>query len=195
MNEDRRIHKSKKALKDAMTSLMKKKDIKSITITEIVSLADLNRGTFYKHYQYKEELLNDIIDDVISDLAKSYREPYLDTNKFSINDLSISAIKIFEHVATYSDFYTIIINSNVLPDLQNKICEVIKQISIQDLFSVNENNAINTELYASFHAYALVGMIIEWVRGNFQYTPKYMAEQLIQIISVRPQNAVFNTFH
>ncbi len=55
MSVDRRITKSKKAMKEALLTLMKTKDFRKITITDIVKASDLNRGTFYKHYQSKEE--------------------------------------------------------------------------------------------------------------------------------------------
>ncbi|MBF6633265.1 MAG: TetR/AcrR family transcriptional regulator, partial [Planococcus sp. (in: Bacteria)] len=67
MKKDRRIDKSKSALKEALIFLMDEKEFKSITITEIVQSANLNRGTFYKHYQTQEELLNELIDDVLID--------------------------------------------------------------------------------------------------------------------------------
>ncbi|MEF2291110.1 MULTISPECIES: TetR/AcrR family transcriptional regulator [Virgibacillus] len=49
MKVDCRVRKSKEALKTALIQLMKEKDLQQITITDIVKVADLNRGTFYKH--------------------------------------------------------------------------------------------------------------------------------------------------
>ncbi|MFS0780254.1 TetR/AcrR family transcriptional regulator C-terminal domain-containing protein [Bacillus sp. 1P06AnD] len=180
---DRRINKSKNALKKSLLTLMKEKEFKSITITEIVALADLNRGTFYKHYQYKEDLLDDVIHDVIEDLIESFRAPYRDNSNFFKEELSSSAIKLFDHVAKYADFYTIIIHSNVLPGFQNKICDVLKEIALQDLLLDKTASAINPELLASYQAYALLGLIVEWVKGGFKYTPQYMTEQLIEILA------------
>lgn len=195
MKNNRTINKSKKALKDALIGLMKKKEFNKITITDIVNLADLNRGTFYKHYQSTEELLNDLIDNVIEGLVTSYREPYLQTEKFNIGDLTTSNIKIFEHVASYSDFYTNIINSNVLPGFQNKICNVLKQLAQNDLEVVTHTNKkINIDLFSSYNAYAIFGLIVEWVKGDFKHSPIYMAEQLIEILSFNSNKANINTF-
>ncbi|KIO61549.1 TetR/AcrR family transcriptional regulator [Caldibacillus thermoamylovorans] len=47
-------------------------DFNKITITDIVNISNLNRGTFYKHYQTKEELLGDLIEEVLEDLIRSY---------------------------------------------------------------------------------------------------------------------------
>lgn len=181
---NRRTSKSRKELKNALILLMEKKNFSAITITDIVTFADLNRGTFYKHYQSKEELLNELIDDVMEGLIKSYKDPYLHTDKFMVSELTTSSIKIFEHVASYSNFYTIIVNSNVLPGFQNKICDILKQLVQQDLEVVTTTNTrINPDLLASYNAYALFGLIIEWVKGGFKYTSNHMAEQLIEILS------------
>ncbi|WP_405175281.1 TetR/AcrR family transcriptional regulator [Paenibacillus sp. FSL H8-0261] len=194
MLKNRRTSKSKKELKNALILLMEKKNFRTITITDIVTLADLNRGTFYKHYQTKEELLNELIDDVLEDLVKAYKDPYLHTDKFMLSELTTSSIKIFEHVVSYSNFYTIIVNSNVLPGFQNKICDILKELTKQDLVAVNNtNNNINIELFSSYTAYALFGLIMEWVKGGFKYTANHMAEQLIQILSFNSHNVVINT--
>ena len=101
---NRRIRKSRKELKDALIELMETKDFKKITITDIVTFADLNRGTFYKHYQTKEELLNELMDDVMEDLITSFKEPYLHTDTFIIGELTTSTIRIFEHVLPTLNF-------------------------------------------------------------------------------------------
>ncbi|CAH0345994.1 TetR/AcrR family transcriptional regulator [Bacillus sp. CECT 9360] len=190
-NIDRRIFKSKQALKGAIISLMQKKDFKKISITDIVHLADLNRGTFYKHYQYKEELLEEIIDDVITDLIAAYREPYNGSDIFEVSKLTSSTIKVFEHVEKHSNFYTLIVQSNTLSGFQNKISNVLKELTLQDLIDDLPNPEINRELHASYHAYAILGMIIEWINNGFSYRPSYMAEQLLVIIKNSKANAVY----
>ena len=48
--EDKRIRRTKKLLRQALTRLMQQKDFQSITVTDVVREADINRGTFYAHY-------------------------------------------------------------------------------------------------------------------------------------------------
>ena len=47
---DRRIRKSKNALKKAMFQLMQKKAVSQISIRELCELAYVNRSTFYSNY-------------------------------------------------------------------------------------------------------------------------------------------------
>ena len=47
---DRRVRKTKKALREALFSLIKTKTINQITVKELTDLADVNRSTFYLYY-------------------------------------------------------------------------------------------------------------------------------------------------
>lgn len=179
---DRRIRKSKVALKNALLSLMQSKDFKHISITDIVQLADLNRGTFYKHYPDKEELLEEIIDEVMKDLIASYRAPYESLTVFEVSKLTASAIKIFEHVATNANFYTLLGKSNILAGLQARVCNELSQLVLQDISNRTIQTNINIKMLANYQAYAIWGMITVWIDSEFLYSPDYMAEQLLAIL-------------
>ena len=60
-HEDVRITKSKRDLCNALTELMLIKPFEKITVGEICERAMINRMTFYKHYNDKYELLNDLL--------------------------------------------------------------------------------------------------------------------------------------
>ncbi|NFW02796.1 TetR/AcrR family transcriptional regulator, partial [Staphylococcus aureus] len=69
MKEDRRIRKTKSSIKQAFTKLLQEKDLEKITIRDITTRADINRGTFYLHYEDKYMLLADMEDEYISELT------------------------------------------------------------------------------------------------------------------------------
>jgi len=160
---DRRIQKSKTSLKGALLDLMRTNDFKKISITDIVHHADLNRGTFYKHYQDKEQLLEDIIDEVIKDLTASYRAPYENVTVFEVSKLTASAIKIFEHVAAHANFYTLLGKSNILTGLQTRVCNELIRLISKDLSHNLSHTKINVNIMASYQAYAIWGMITAWI--------------------------------
>lgn len=60
---DRRIEKTRKALKDALVYLIQDKSFESISIQEILDMANVGRSTFYIHYENKFELLHDCFQD------------------------------------------------------------------------------------------------------------------------------------
>lgn len=59
---DRRVKKTKKSIRKAFILLIDKKDLNDITITELSHLADIDRKTFYLHY----ETINDVYKDLES---------------------------------------------------------------------------------------------------------------------------------
>ena len=66
---DLRIVKTKKAIKTAFLNLLKKNDYHNITISAISEAALINRKTFYAHYETKDELYNDVINDALKVLS------------------------------------------------------------------------------------------------------------------------------
>ncbi|MEG2643479.1 MAG: TetR/AcrR family transcriptional regulator, partial [Eubacterium sp.] len=64
--EDRRVRKTKRQLRQALTELLKEKPIQEIKVREIADLIDINRGTFYQHYRDICEMLLQIEDELFS---------------------------------------------------------------------------------------------------------------------------------
>ncbi len=67
MVEDKRVRRTKKLLRQALTRLMRQKEFQSITVTDVVREADINRGTFYAHYRDVYDLKEKIESEMISD--------------------------------------------------------------------------------------------------------------------------------
>ena len=59
-SQDRRITKTRKAIYTAFLQLLNQEDYESITVQEIIDLADVGRSTFYSHYESKELLLDEL---------------------------------------------------------------------------------------------------------------------------------------
>jgi AcrR family transcriptional regulator len=64
---DRRVKKTKKNIRDALTELMHEKGVKDITVRELSELADINRGTFYTHYKDVFDLLEQIENEMFEE--------------------------------------------------------------------------------------------------------------------------------
>ena len=62
--EDKRIVKTKRSLKAAMTEMLGKEDFEHNSITELCRKAEMSSITFYSHYSDKYALLDDIFNDM-----------------------------------------------------------------------------------------------------------------------------------
>lgn len=69
MKRDRRIIKTKKAIREAFVSLLQKYDLNDISVTELAEAADINRKTFYTYYENIHQLVDEIEDEAVSMFA------------------------------------------------------------------------------------------------------------------------------
>ena len=68
MKEDRRVRKTRSAIKSSFIELLNEKELEKLQF-KILHRADINRGTFYLHYEDKYLLLSDMEDEFISQMT------------------------------------------------------------------------------------------------------------------------------
>lgn len=66
---DKRVVRTKKAIKEALFRLMESKALGDITISELTSAANVNRRTFYTHYHNLTDILDEIELDLVQELT------------------------------------------------------------------------------------------------------------------------------
>lgn len=71
--EGRRVRMTKQLLKQSLIELMREKSIHDINIKEICEGADVNRSTFYRHYNTQFELCDEILEETSDDISRIYQ--------------------------------------------------------------------------------------------------------------------------
>ena len=64
---DRRARYTQEAIRRSLLALMKQKNFRRITVTEVCRAAEINRGTFYLHYVD----LDDVLDELLTEMMKN----------------------------------------------------------------------------------------------------------------------------
>ena len=113
--EDRRIRKSKLAIQSAFINLLRHKDLDKITIKDITTLANVNRGTFYLHYEDKYSLLATMEDEYIQVLTSKVDFANLTIKNANVEEFAqqfseIILKNIINHIEEHMDFYQIILS-------------------------------------------------------------------------------------
>ena len=67
--EDLRVIKTKQAIKESFIELVEVRGYNRVSVTDIIKKANINRNTFYLHYENKDDLVRKIIEEC-SDRAK-----------------------------------------------------------------------------------------------------------------------------
>jgi len=66
---DRRVRRSRRALREAFVALVVEQGYSSITIDALTARADTSKATFYAHFHDMEDLLRAVVGDLVADLA------------------------------------------------------------------------------------------------------------------------------
>ena len=74
--EDARIIKTRRDLRAALSDLMEHVNFDKITVSDICSAAMINRMTFYKHYNDKYDLLNDLLLEIKNNIIRRMETRY-----------------------------------------------------------------------------------------------------------------------
>ncbi|MDO7908198.1 TetR/AcrR family transcriptional regulator [Paenibacillus sp. JX-17] len=189
---DRRIRRTREALKSAFITLILEQGYDPITVQEIAHRADYNRTTFYKHYLGKQELLQEIGDDFMNGMRKAYADPYREFDTFELNQLLPSTTKVFHYVDQNKPLFKAL--HSMYRDLPNQLCDMFRSYLTGDFRLITEPSdiPINYEIMLSYQISATVGVIMYWAESNFIYSADYMCEQLTALINVKPTQLVFN---
>lgn len=93
IKRDKRLVRTKKAIITALIEMLTEKELSEITVTELTERAEINRKTFYLHYNRIEDIISDFGEDVLS-----YTENVLRTHieKYGRIDIAV----LFEAVNT-----------------------------------------------------------------------------------------------
>ena len=88
---DLRVIKTKNALFETLTNLMKEKTFEEIKVSDICNKALINRSTFYAHYSDKYELLADAIQNLKNSLISELKanNNISNTKEYYLNLISI----------------------------------------------------------------------------------------------------------
>ena len=80
---DRRVRRTRAAIKESFLSLCREKGLEQITVKEVMSLANVNRATFYAHFANLEELAAAIESDTATAIAARCEEALAGTTEVS----------------------------------------------------------------------------------------------------------------
>ena len=101
--DGRRVRMTKMLLKNALIDIMKTKSIHLVSIKEICEEADVNRSTFYRHYNTQYDLYDEIIEDIANDIGGIYKDDFTTVDFLT---------KVLEYVESKRDTFLVILSDN-----------------------------------------------------------------------------------
>ena len=172
---DLRVIKTKRGLREAFIRLLLQKGYDAISIQDIATEAEAARVTFYRHYKDKEELLVDLLNVTYEELAQRKNQVSTDDN---FERMYLSRYILYEHIQEREIIYKILFSSRgtqvVIERLRKLFADRAKS-QIEKRF-LPEQLQIPVEIIAYHTASAQIGLAIWWLQNDKPYPPEYMAK-------------------
>ena len=164
---DRRILKTKKAIKAAFIDLIMKNEIDAISIAMITEQADIGRKTFYLHYYDKYDLMDQIIAEYLEQLGLR-----CDQNKMKRLGFEASTLEWFTFLDENFSLFARLFQSKAATSFRKQLRKKEKLVG----------SAINLEFKLQFLSYAITGIIEEYIMKDYRHKKQDVAKQLSIIV-------------
>lgn len=175
-----RVKKTQRALMDTFLELLKMKSFHQITVQDLCEHAMVRRSTFYRHYNDKYDLLDQVLNQFFKSLHESHssnlavKQPKIyfenvvrDTLNFLKNtrDTIQSVLNI-----TYYDEVTIIVYNQLYKGIE-------RQVDFDIRYGIRFN--IDLKVYMEFLAGGVLRIIYAWLKQSVDE----LALEIVKIIN------------
>lgn len=168
MGIDRRIKYTKKVIKDSFLQLLHEYPISEITVKTLCIDADINRATFYRHYDSVLCLLEEIEDEICAE-----------ANLVEIQDLT--NIRVLNLIYNKQGFYKEFFRTNILSSLIKNSNKLFYEKELEKAKRNKNFNEKETKYAFDFYIYGIEGLLKNWVMNDCKETPDELSEILSNI--------------
>lgn len=170
---DRRVRKTKAALRHGLAVLTKKKSIKEITVKELVEEVDINRSTFYLHYTDIYSMVAELESELLEEF-KNAIDLYPPTNSEE------EMCRFFEHIYNIlndnREICVVLVSENgdisFIRQVETFVSERIKKIFESGMVK----NLYDVRYVFDFCISGGMGLFKHWLTDENALEPAHMAK-------------------
>lgn len=174
---DRRVKRTKKALRDALFELLETKAMNQITVTELTTLADVNRATFYFYYTD----LNDMVDQIQNETYQTF---------MNVLSESIPDIGTVEGFAEYANRLLIFCKEHetlckfiINNDANNQLYKKMQTLMLKNISNSTDVYADNNpaKYSTSYVLSGVTGILTEWLNDGMTIPTEEIASYIANV--------------
>lgn len=178
--EYRSAVRSRRLIRSAFLELLREKAYEKITVTDIVTRADINRSTFYAHYPDVRGLVEEIVSEAIS-----YSTAL--ANSLNIQEFLEDPMPFLRELTSYGsdnkELYALLCRS----DLAHLQMEQIKRTLIDSAlrspaFPDQIRSSPEFQIHIHFFVGGILSLYVMWLQGELDCTVEDITHHLSRII-------------
>lgn len=194
---DRRIARSKRALRSALIELIEERGLDDVSVNDLCARADLNRGTFYNHFHDKDDLVTTLEDEVISDLERIQEQmkdlTVMDLVRYRMRKQPLPfLVDLFDYLREQGDFLHAITGPGgdirFAPRLRDSVCANLIQTILHERYRANPTPFV--QYYVAFYATAYLGVIEHWIETGMRENSEDMALIAMRLFFIKPGESI-----
>lgn len=171
--ENQRVRLTKRLLKEALLELLEERNVEEISVKELCEKAEINRTTFYLHYNSQKDLFHELEDELLAATSK-----YLEN--VTPNMDSIQYLKTFLcYIKENSKLFRLLILRNNDTEFQDRyISSSLAMLkSNVDIYAQND---IETYVY-SFLIHGELAILRRWFELDFNLEEERIANLIYDL--------------
>ena len=177
---EKKRRRTEKQIETSLLQLMKEQTFETISIRQLIDLAEVNRSTFYRHYLDKYDLLEKIENRLLDDLQAYYQEA-LDSaclfkleKDFKVEDYIHEKQNLFHFFEPYLEDLAILLGPNGSPTSLRRLQEALREIFSQSIFLGDPLlEEVEADLLLNHQAASFMGTLTYWLAH-----PHYKSQQM-----------------
>lgn len=173
---DRRVRKSKEAIKNAFTKLMNNSRLEEITVSRLCEEADINRSTFYLHYKNIDDFIHSIEANLARHITSTIDHFETDDLVLHPEKLTDSFTHIIQSLEADSDLVLTLINHSETSGIKIMIEQVAENLILDRIanmggYSPEDHLSIPPSYIAVLFSSIFTGLLTEWLINGHKETP------------------------
>jgi AcrR family transcriptional regulator len=176
---DRRVKYTKDVLKETLIQLMADNHISKISVKKICEIADVNRSTFYAHFDNQYDLLNQIERETIEDIHK-----FIAKEKSRQVTLRAMLCFILEYAAQNTELFRILLSVRSDSSFRREITKLVKEQALVETQIGRESDAHVIEYIQLFSITGSLSVLDKWLEDGMVESIDELADLLLTLLDL-----------
>lgn len=177
--DDRRITRTRVALRQSLIQLIQEKHFDEITVQNIIDRANVGRATFYAHFRDKEDLLIGDWENFLDGFVQ-----FINWNKVGKTRF-VPVHEFFTHLKDFHHFYRALVRSSKVDRLFKRGSSYLAkgiEKSLTDFLENKPQPSIPVSILANHVATTVFEQLKWWLDNDMPYPPERMDDIFHELI-------------
>jgi AcrR family transcriptional regulator len=184
-------------LREAFAALAEERGLDGFSVSELADRADVNRSTFYAHFDDIPDLLGCLETEIVDSLASLRPQlAHVSLTEYvgfaTRGKLPQVAIDLFGRLREQGPLLRVLLSPRgdaaFAARLRDQLCTDLIRSVLHEKYTKDPTPFV--EFYIAYYAAALLGLINHWLEGGMQQSDEEMARTMLSIMFLRPGDPI-----